>query len=704
MNGKSLLYLPEQYAPCALLLPTCLRATAHHLAQHESTRGVFRIPGSAKVVNALYDHYCHINKSSVHITGTVRSVNLPMHIQVSVHDVASTFKRLLSVIPGGILGSLAVFDAFVSIQSQLHAEAEHPRTKQSRVRARLIALAIGSIKSQFRREMICAVFGLLNMIGRAAENAPREDSKERPLPTSDLMGYNALGIVFGPLLVGDLLDSYSPNAAAPEADQAFFSLSPTKFWKDRLKPKATDRRIPEAPKLENFRIANSVAEMLITNWRDVVRQMKDLGTIRQKDLASVGSIPNGSVQQAGSLRHSASTSFILKKPLDWDQGRGRTEALRGEPSQRNNRSRSPEPSTPTSRVKVEKRGKNKQPDSATRRPKPIIPLSPPTEESSVVDDRSYQNVLQQLQQQKVFTDRKQSIENTCEEKHPLPAQVPELRLSFDSQPETLESQFLLIPPVPSPGHLSRASSRKGRVGTPLDSPRVSLDDVPPRTSSKRRARTQHSSDRTASKRPSEEEAPIRTPIRKDTPLERRNGIRRKGSKKERAKKTPRRSGSNKLSRDTPKSSDDSLIDIDGTHFRWANHSNLSFGCRATAMKMAGPIEQRAASSPGVRGAQKQSPGQVQDTIQQLSLMEELDFDLAAVVGDRDISLLDPEYVYGSEVGKAEHIERSDSHESIPRTSITRTPSPFYSPMRVPTSLSKQKTPAGNDTQEARVWG
>ena len=32
--GSSLLYLPADYAPGALALPTCFRATAHYLVQH----------------------------------------------------------------------------------------------------------------------------------------------------------------------------------------------------------------------------------------------------------------------------------------------------------------------------------------------------------------------------------------------------------------------------------------------------------------------------------------------------------------------------------------------------------------------------------------------------------------------------------------------------------------------------------------------
>lgn len=143
------------------------------------------------------------------ISGTVRCPTLPEHIRCDVHDVASAFKKFISGLPGGILGSLSLFDAFISIQSQLNSAPELTRTKQSRVRARLIALAIATLRSQYRRELICAVFGLLSLIGRSAEVAPRENERGQPLPTSDLMGYGPLGIVFGPLLVGDLLENYT---------------------------------------------------------------------------------------------------------------------------------------------------------------------------------------------------------------------------------------------------------------------------------------------------------------------------------------------------------------------------------------------------------------------------------------------------------------------------------------------------------------
>ena len=287
LSGKSMLYLPHEYAPCSLILPTCIRATAQHLAQNVATRGLFRVSGSAKVTSALFDYYCTMENGGRDVSSTVRSATLPLHIQFSVHDVASAFKRLLSVLPGGVLGSLSLFDAFVAIHSHLNGQPEYPRTKQTKVRARLMALAIGTIKSQFRRELICAVFGLLSLIGRIAEVSPREDSEGRPLPTSDLMGYTALGIVFGPLLVGDLLDQYSMKIATPNSGMLLFPLSPPRLRKERRKTQSFDGKAAGALSVDKVFMANSITEMLISNWRDIVRQMKSLGTCYRKETSTL---------------------------------------------------------------------------------------------------------------------------------------------------------------------------------------------------------------------------------------------------------------------------------------------------------------------------------------------------------------------------------------------------------------------------------
>ncbi|KAL6879303.1 hypothetical protein J3F83DRAFT_297317 [Trichoderma novae-zelandiae] len=289
LSGKSMLHLPPEYAPCVLNLPTCLRATAHYIAQNAATRGLFRIPGAVKVVNALYDYYCGARENTSEVSGTIHLATLPTHMQYLVPDVASTFKRFLSGLPGGILGSLSLFDAFLAIHSQLKGQPEYPRTKQTRLRARLIALAIGSVQSQFRRELIIAVFGLLSMIGRIGEVSPREDDEGRPLPTHDLMGYNALGIVFGPLLVGDLIDGYTVKETTPDSGPLLVPISPKKQRRDRQKAKGSgDLKDPKAAHhdVNKAMVAVDIAEMLIANWRDVVRQMVALGAHLDQDTAS----------------------------------------------------------------------------------------------------------------------------------------------------------------------------------------------------------------------------------------------------------------------------------------------------------------------------------------------------------------------------------------------------------------------------------
>jgi hypothetical protein len=164
----------------------------------------------------------------------------------------------------------------------LNSAPELTRTKQSKVRARLIALAIATLRSQYRRELICAVFGLLSMIGRAAEVAPRENERGQPLPTSDLMGYGPLGIVFGPLLVGDLLENYTMLIPNPRGGLVLLPISPPKSRKERnnKKNKTSEDCSSFNAHVDKIKFANSITEMLITHWRDVVRQMKNVKALK----------------------------------------------------------------------------------------------------------------------------------------------------------------------------------------------------------------------------------------------------------------------------------------------------------------------------------------------------------------------------------------------------------------------------------------
>lgn len=263
-------------------------------------RGVFRIPGSVRVVNALYDYY-RADGDVDGITETTRCPNLPAHIKVGIHDVASTFKRLLSGLPGGILGSRSLFDVLASIYNHLK------ETYNTKLRARLIALVVGNIGSKLRRELICAVFGLLSLIGHNAETAPREGEHGAPLLTPDLMGYNALGIVFGPLLIGDGLSSYTVEAANSSAESASLFAPPHVKWRLRLRRrgKALKDKQSNALCVDKVHEVNSIAEMLITYWRDIVKQMKILGVLEQRPSIKT------------SLWPSASDLVLMRKPADW---------------------------------------------------------------------------------------------------------------------------------------------------------------------------------------------------------------------------------------------------------------------------------------------------------------------------------------------------------------------------------------------------
>ncbi|KAI0865740.1 hypothetical protein F4860DRAFT_500363 [Xylaria cubensis] len=322
--GKSPLFLPTDYAPFSLTLPTCFRALAQALVQHVETKGIFRVSGSARVVNALYDYYCTGDNTEA-VSSTTRCPTLPSHIRCNAHDIASTFKRLLAGLPGGILGSLSLFDALVAIHSQLQGDPEWHRTKESKLRARLIALAIGTVRSQYQRELICAVFGLLCLVGRVAENAPREDENGRPLPTSDLMGYNALGIIFGPLLIGDMIDSYSMKVANPSAGLVLLPVSSPRSRKEGRKYKRGHKH-KKKPKpseessfaVDKIHIANSITEMLIVHWREVVRQIRSTGSVRTRRSASN---PQHLEGVPTNMPLSFSENFSFRNPPHWDHAR-----------------------------------------------------------------------------------------------------------------------------------------------------------------------------------------------------------------------------------------------------------------------------------------------------------------------------------------------------------------------------------------------
>lgn len=257
------------------------------------------------------------------IASTIRCPNLPAHIKAGTHDVASAFKRLLSGLPGGILGSLSLFDALVAIHGQLKGDPELPRTKQTRVRATLIAMAIRTVGSQLRRDLICAVFGLLCQIGRTAEQAPREDEHGRPLPATDLVGYNALGIIFGPLLIGDLISFYPMEIADRRASLVLLPVPLPLAGKEARKCRASEDSRPRPLSIDKVYVANNITEMVITHWREIVRQMKHLEVPKPH----TGKDGHGRfaqlVQRKAEMRSSVSEPSMTGESAEWSSTRPR---------------------------------------------------------------------------------------------------------------------------------------------------------------------------------------------------------------------------------------------------------------------------------------------------------------------------------------------------------------------------------------------
>jgi hypothetical protein len=171
-----------------------------------------------------------------------------------------------------------MFNTLVSIQNQFHADPELPAKKRDQIRSRLIALAIATQKSQYRRELICAVFGLLSMIGQAAES-DCHDGQGESLPVSDLMGYGPLGIVFGPLLIGELLDDYNLRLPNPYSGLIVLPVSPPKSRKERQKERPKSSKsfhdsVSFTTHVDKIKVVNSITEMLIVHWQEVVSFMK----------------------------------------------------------------------------------------------------------------------------------------------------------------------------------------------------------------------------------------------------------------------------------------------------------------------------------------------------------------------------------------------------------------------------------------------
>ncbi|CCX09633.1 Similar to Probable Rho-GTPase-activating protein 6; acc. no. O43027 [Pyronema omphalodes CBS 100304] len=286
LGGVAIFNLPLGLAPGDLLIPTCIHAAAQFLLNNGlKTPGIFRVSGNVSTVYALYDFYqkqLEENNNEA-VVATTALARLPSHIHYSIHDVAHLFRKLLHGLPGGLLGSPSVFQALYNIHRFVYPDPSLGDEMTRKVKPRMIALAISSVNLHFRISLICAVFGLLRAITLANEQELETKVKD-PHEMFASIKEDALGIVFGPLLLGDksdhiltddledrggllVLPSVDPTATATKRNKS------TKSRSSKLDMSFNKKN------LEKTRRAAMVCQMLIDNWEDIVYQMKKIDTL-----------------------------------------------------------------------------------------------------------------------------------------------------------------------------------------------------------------------------------------------------------------------------------------------------------------------------------------------------------------------------------------------------------------------------------------
>jgi hypothetical protein len=244
------------------------------------TPGIFRVSGNTATVYALYDHYqkqLEENNNGA-VVATTALARLPAHIPYNIHDVAHLFRKLLHGLPGGLLGSPAVFQALYNVHRFVYPDPSLGDDVAKKVKPRMIALALSSINLHFRISLICAVFGLLRAITLASEQEAETKVKD-PLEMFTKMREDALGIVFGPLLLGDKSEHILTED--PE-DRGGLLVLASIDQAPKVDPKGSRRKWQTSynkKQLEKTRRAAMVCQMMIDNWEDICYQMKRINTL-----------------------------------------------------------------------------------------------------------------------------------------------------------------------------------------------------------------------------------------------------------------------------------------------------------------------------------------------------------------------------------------------------------------------------------------
>jgi hypothetical protein len=228
---------------------------------------------------------------------------LPAHIAFDTNDIASLFKRYLIELPGGILGSARVYMALKDIHENLRPDPAHRVQTVSKEQAVMIAMCISSIASPYRVKLICAVFGLLAMVGRSTMKAEDQLEKDVENLRSEFMTYRALGVCFSPALLGDMAETLKHDAASGDGSLDMIAEIPG--------PQANSVSQYQLLLSQAQNVAQSdakIVEMIIVRWKMICSCLKMMGTIqREHDAVLI----EKKQRPSGQLSHSRSGSDLF---------------------------------------------------------------------------------------------------------------------------------------------------------------------------------------------------------------------------------------------------------------------------------------------------------------------------------------------------------------------------------------------------------
>jgi len=178
------------------------------------------------------DNYA-THDSCVEVTIRLAALPSPSTLPYNIHDVASTFKHFLGELHGGILGSVDVFESLKKALMPLKMRDEDLDFQcvglndgdGEIVNTKWVARVLCSVECAQRRNLIFAVFGLLASLKQdpAMRRSHRTRLFDLPLqiqelghgqPGTEYMSSKALGVVFAPLLLGNLTDQIRIDAAS----------------------------------------------------------------------------------------------------------------------------------------------------------------------------------------------------------------------------------------------------------------------------------------------------------------------------------------------------------------------------------------------------------------------------------------------------------------------------------------------------------